>query len=62
MPGIESHHERFRTFCERLKLSASVLQQGLDYPRETVRETAQRFVEVCRFYLHKYAVLSYLVQ
>ncbi|CAB3256916.1 unnamed protein product [Arctia plantaginis] len=62
VPGIEGHHERFRIFCERLKLSAIVLQPGLDYPHETVRETAQRFTEVLlkklgvnnRFYLLGY--------
>ncbi|CAB3246476.1 unnamed protein product [Arctia plantaginis] len=62
VPGIEGHHERFRLFCERLKLSAIVLQPGLDYPHETVRETAQRFTEVLlkklgvnnRFYLLGY--------
>ncbi|KAJ8711407.1 hypothetical protein PYW07_008649 [Mythimna separata] len=46
MPGMEGHHERFRMLCERLKLPALVLQPGLDRPAETVRETAQRYVDV----------------
>ncbi|XP_063896402.1 fatty acid synthase [Helicoverpa armigera] len=46
VPGMEGHHERFRLLCERLKLPAIVLQPGLDHPRETMQETAKRFVDV----------------
>ncbi|XP_049870283.1 fatty acid synthase-like [Pectinophora gossypiella] len=45
VPGLEGHHERFRTLCERLKLSAVVLQPGVEYLNETLQETAQRYTQ-----------------
>ncbi|XP_035448106.2 fatty acid synthase-like isoform X2 [Spodoptera frugiperda] len=46
IPGMESHYERFRVLCERLKLPALVLQPGLDLSNETVQQTAERLAEV----------------
>ncbi|KAJ0172967.1 hypothetical protein K1T71_011143 [Dendrolimus kikuchii] len=46
IPGLEGHHERFRSTCERLKIPALVLQPGLDRPWETIQELAQRYAKV----------------
>ncbi|KOB69710.1 Uncharacterized protein OBRU01_16429 [Operophtera brumata] len=46
VPGLEGHHERFRSLCERLKLPALVLQPGLDHLQETVEELALRYSKV----------------
>uniref|UniRef100_A0A2A4K4X5 oleoyl-[acyl-carrier-protein] hydrolase n=1 Tax=Heliothis virescens TaxID=7102 RepID=A0A2A4K4X5_HELVI len=46
VPGMEGHYERFRVLYERLKLPAFVLQPGYDRPRETIRETAERYAQV----------------
>ncbi|KOB69211.1 Uncharacterized protein OBRU01_17234 [Operophtera brumata] len=46
VPGLEGHHERFRSLCERLKLPALVLQPGLDHLQETIEELALRYSEV----------------
>ncbi|GBP64858.1 Fatty acid synthase [Eumeta japonica] len=45
VPGMEGHHGVFNTLCERLKIFALCMQPGLDHPRETPRETAQRLVK-----------------
>ncbi|XP_068623475.1 fatty acid synthase-like [Battus philenor] len=45
IPGMEGHHERFRTLCERLKIPAIVLQPGLDCPNETISDQACRYAE-----------------
>ncbi|XP_049878858.1 fatty acid synthase-like [Pectinophora gossypiella] len=45
VPGIEGHHRRFDTLCERLKLPALVLQPGIDMLDETIEEMAQRVVD-----------------
>ncbi|KAJ2952058.1 hypothetical protein O0L34_g4321 [Tuta absoluta] len=46
VPGLEGHHERFRSLCERLQVPALVLQPGVGHPDETVQQLAQRFVKV----------------
>ncbi|KAG6464998.1 hypothetical protein O3G_MSEX014869 [Manduca sexta] len=46
VPGLEGLHNRFDYMCERLKLSALVLQPGLDRPNETIQETAKKYAEV----------------
>nr|XP_049699195.1 fatty acid synthase [Helicoverpa armigera]XP_049699196.1 fatty acid synthase [Helicoverpa armigera] len=46
VPGMEGHYERFQVLCERLKLPAFVLQPGYDRPRETIRETAERYAKI----------------
>ncbi|CAH0595451.1 unnamed protein product [Chrysodeixis includens] len=43
VPGIEGHYNKFQGLCERLKLTALVLQPGLDKPNESARETAERY-------------------
>ncbi|GBP64851.1 Fatty acid synthase [Eumeta japonica] len=45
IPGMEGHHGVFNRLCERLKIFALCMQLGLDHPRETPRETAQRLVK-----------------
>ncbi|GBP51791.1 Fatty acid synthase [Eumeta japonica] len=45
VPGMEGHHGVFNTLCERLKIFALCMQPGLDHPRETPRDTAQRLVK-----------------
>lgn len=46
IPGIDGHYGKFKTLCERLKLSAAVLQPGLDNVYETFPEMARRLVKV----------------
>ncbi|KOB69292.1 Uncharacterized protein OBRU01_10567, partial [Operophtera brumata] len=46
VPGLEGHHERFRSLCERLKLPALVLQPGLGHLQETIEELALRYSKV----------------
>ncbi|KAL0818125.1 hypothetical protein ABMA28_008651 [Loxostege sticticalis] len=46
VPGLEGHHERFRELCERVKVPALVLQPGLDYPDESIQQTARRYAEI----------------
>ncbi|CAH0714771.1 unnamed protein product, partial [Brenthis ino] len=46
VPGVEGHYERFRVLCERLKLHALVLQPGLNNPRESMDDLANRYVQV----------------
>ncbi|KOB52337.1 Uncharacterized protein OBRU01_26074, partial [Operophtera brumata] len=43
VPGMEGHHERFRSMCASLKLPAVVLQPGLDFLNETPKELALRY-------------------
>ncbi|KAI5631499.1 acyl transferase domain-containing protein [Phthorimaea operculella] len=45
VPGLEGHHERFRSLCERLQVPALVLQPGADNPNETVPQLAHRYVK-----------------
>ncbi|KAJ0172968.1 hypothetical protein K1T71_011144 [Dendrolimus kikuchii] len=46
IPGLEGHHERFRSTSERLKMPALVLQPGFDRPWETIQELAERCAKV----------------
>ncbi|KOB69632.1 Uncharacterized protein OBRU01_16490, partial [Operophtera brumata] len=46
VPGMEGHHERFRSMCASLKLPAVVLQPGLDFLNETPKELALRYSKV----------------
>ncbi|XP_063833343.1 fatty acid synthase-like [Ostrinia nubilalis] len=62
VPGLDGHHGRFRSLCERLKISAAVLQPGNQYPQETVTETAQRMAKVIMQYMKPkkgYNILGY---
>ncbi|XP_045503125.1 fatty acid synthase-like isoform X1 [Colias croceus] len=44
VPGVEGHHSRFTTACERLKLPALALQPGLQW--DTIEDMAARFAKV----------------
>nr|XP_032526695.1 fatty acid synthase-like [Danaus plexippus plexippus] len=44
LPGVESHHEKFRTMCERFKLPTLVLQPSCK-AQESIQEMAQRLVK-----------------
>lgn len=46
VPGLEGHHARFRLMCERFKAGALVLQPGLDFPYDTVKQTADKYAQV----------------
>lgn len=46
VPGLEGHHARFRLMCERFKAGALVLQPGLDFPYDTVKQTAEKYAKV----------------
>ncbi|CAH2051828.1 unnamed protein product, partial [Iphiclides podalirius] len=46
IPGLEGHHGRFHTLCERLKVPAIVLQPGLETPDESVSDLAKRYAEI----------------
>ncbi|XP_052751893.1 fatty acid synthase-like [Galleria mellonella] len=46
VPGLEGHRYKLHKLCDRLKLPALVLQQGLDCIGETVPEMAERYAKV----------------
>ncbi|XP_026314079.1 fatty acid synthase-like isoform X1 [Hyposmocoma kahamanoa] len=48
VPGLEGHHARFRLMCERFKTGAVVLQPSLDYPYDTVEQTADKYAQLLR--------------
>ncbi|XP_052738819.1 fatty acid synthase-like [Bicyclus anynana] len=62
VPGVEGLHVRFREMCERLKVPAIVLQPTVERPHKTIKEMAQKYVQILqrmvllkkRFYLLGY--------
>ncbi|XP_063548100.1 fatty acid synthase-like [Cydia strobilella] len=70
VPGLQGLHQRYRALCERLQLTAVVLQPGLDHPDETLQEMTARYITMVlkkrggtnKFYLlgHEIGVLSVL--
>ncbi|XP_059052885.1 fatty acid synthase-like [Achroia grisella] len=46
LPGLEGHRNKLYRLCDRLKLPALVLQQGLDIIGESIPEMAERYAKL----------------